>query len=161
MQVDEQERVELKKLFKESGIKVEVVETDTSAMGGLHWFPEGVIFTFLGLVGSGFVNAIGADIYKKVKIVLKRILIKFKYGQNVYLTFKEGEYSLYFEISRYAIESDVNVIDNIVRDYPIIVDELHRLFEIHPEKLFGSFRGVVLQYDLDEKRWIVAFLSKR
>ncbi len=103
---------------KESSIKFEVVEADTSAIGGLQWFPEGVIITFFGLVASGFINAIGADIYKKVKGVLKRILSKFRYGQNVYLTFKEGEYSLYFEISKHAIESDENVIDNIARDYP-------------------------------------------
>ncbi len=145
---------ELKELLKNCEAKVDISEGDTHATGGMSWFPTDLIIVAFGLTASGFLAALGKDLYKKLKQKLITILKRPNGISHFYLAFDLSFLQFYFEVSLVYSKDPNYAIDKILTDFSIIVQEAKRIKKMRLKSI-GKFESITYFFNEEEDRWLI------
>lgn len=160
--IKKKDREDLVNLFSKVKNK-KITECDTHAKGGLAWFPVDLVITAIGLTATGFLQEMGKDIYLKLKKKIKKLTRSERGDWTVYvnIAFEIKNKIIYFTFSEAIIERDFDeAFDKIFSDFNETAKKIEKFINSNPENLFGYYESITMQYDFEEKRWIVGWLNK-
>ncbi|MBA4336544.1 hypothetical protein C0416_02095 [bacterium] len=150
----------LNAIIKEAGFVPEFSRGDTSAKGGLFWFPVDVIIFATGVVLTGFLAQIGAKLADKLIDVIKKVS-KDKNRSKFYIdTVLSNKVEVYFDFDIYDYKNQVFVEDKALfvkafQEMPKSLLQLETALNPSTLALLGNPKSVVLKYDFELGRWLI------